>query len=124
MTSPYVDKTESEWLEVTRKLVESHPIKTADLLDTAVTAWAMLWQTTVGTAPMAMKLSDLRVPATIVGYFFEVLFAREMQRRAPALWRGNQSKDEKDLVYVPDPNFSVEIKASGQAGFKVYGNRS
>lgn len=33
-------------------------------------------------------------------------------------------KDDKDLVYIPDPAFSVETKTSGQAGFKVYGNRS
>ena len=28
------------------------------------------------------------------------------------------------MVCISDPNFSVEIKASGQAGLKVYGNRS
>jgi hypothetical protein len=124
MAIPYAHKPVSKWLEITRTLVESHPLKTAELLDTATTAWATLWQTTVGTGAVAVKLSDLRVPATIVGYFFEVLFARELQRRAPTLWRGNLSKDEKDLVYIPDPGLSVEIKASGQAGFKVYGNRS
>lgn len=124
MASPYAGRPESEWREITRKLIESHPLKPAELLDTAITAWATLWQTTVGTGAVAVSLSDLRVPATIVGYFFEVLFARELQRRAPTLWRGNQSKDEKDVVYIPNPAFSVEIKASGQAGFKVYGNRS
>jgi hypothetical protein len=124
MASPYTDKPESEWLGITKQLIESHPLKTADLLNAAITTWSMLWQTTVGAGSVAVKLSDLRVPATIVGYFFEVLFARELGRRAPELWRGNRSKDEKDLVYLPDPSFSVEIKASGQHGFKVYGNRS
>ena len=47
-----------------------------------------------------------------------------MESRSPELWRGNQSKEEKDLVYIPNPALSVEIKTSGQAGFKVYGNRS
>jgi hypothetical protein len=77
----------------------------------------------LGTGPLAVKLADLRVPATVVGYFFEVLLARELERRDP-LWRGSQSKDEKDLVYLRDPAMSVEIKTSGQPGFKVYGNRS
>jgi hypothetical protein len=124
MISPYLDQPVSRWLEITQKLVESHPLKEAALRDTAMTVWALLWQTTVGTGEVAVKLSDLRVPATIVGYFFEVLFARELQLRAPEFWRGNMSKDEKDLVYIPDPTFSVEIKASGQCGLKVYGNRS
>jgi hypothetical protein len=123
-TSPYAGKPESTWLSVTQQLVNSHPLKTAELLDAATTAWATLWQTTVGTGSLSVKLSDLRVPATIVGYFFEVLFARELERRAPTLWRGNLSKEDKDLVHVPDPTFSIEIKTSGQAGFKVYGNRS
>ena len=53
-----------------------------------------------------------------------MLLAGEMERRLPALWHGTQSKGQKDLVYIPDPNLSIEIKTSGQAGFKVYGNRS
>jgi hypothetical protein len=124
ITSPYDGKPESDWLSITQQLVNSHPLKSAELLDAAITAWATLWQTTVGTGALAVKLADLKVPATIVGYFFEVLLARELEQRAPTLWRGNLSKEDKDLVYIPDPKFSVEIKTSGQRGFKVYGNRS
>ena len=123
-TSPYSGKPASSWLSITQQLVNSHPLKSTELLDASTTAWATLWQTTVGTGSLSVKLSDLRVPATIVGYFFEVLLARELERRGPTLWRGNLSKEDKDLVYVPDPALSIEIKTSGQAGFKVYGNRS
>ena len=117
-TSPYSEKPESSWLNITQQLVNSHPLKSTELLDAATTAWAMLWQTTVGSGSISVKLSELRVPATIVGYFFEVLLARELERRAPTLWRGNLSKEDKDLVYVPDSAFSIEIKTSGQAGYK------
>jgi hypothetical protein len=102
-TSPYAGKPESTWLSVTRQLVNSHALKSAELLDVATTAWGTLWQSTVGTGSLSVKLSDLKVPATIVSYFFEVLLARELERRAPALWRGNVSKEDKDLVYIPDP---------------------
>ncbi|MCI0457278.1 MAG: ScaI family restriction endonuclease [Gemmataceae bacterium] len=123
-TSPYAGKPKSAWLGITQQLVNNHPLKPAVLLEAALSAWTALWQTTVGAGPLAVRLADLRVPATIVGYFFEVLLARELERRDPKRWRGTQSKDEKDLVHVPDPALSVEIKTSGQAGFKVYGNRS
>jgi hypothetical protein len=93
------------------------------LLETALDSWDTLWKTTVGTGPLAVKLADLSVPATVIGYFFEVLLARELERRDPR-WRGGRSKEEKDLVYVPALPLSVEIKTSGQPGFKVYGNRS
>jgi hypothetical protein len=71
-----------------------------------------------------VPLKDLAVPATVVGYFFEVLLAKELESRFPQLWRGHESKDEKDLVYLPNPSLSVEIKTSGQFSFKVFGNRS
>lgn len=124
MPSPYDNQPESAWRGITEKLLEAHPLKLPELLDAAQTAWALVWQTTVGAEGVAVRLADLRVPAMIVGYFFEVLFARELQRRSPTHWRGNQSKDEKDVVYIPDPGLSIEVKASGQCGFKIYGNRS
>lgn len=94
------------------------------LLDAALTTWGTLWQTLVGEGDTSVRLRDLAVPATIVGYFFEILLARELQRRDATLWRGGRSKDEKDLVCVSDSSKSVEIKCSGQAGFKIFGNRS
>jgi len=60
----------------------------------------------------------------VIGYFFEVLFAKELQNRYPDDWRGNLTEDEKDLVCIKQPNLSVEIKSSGQLGDRVYGNRS
>jgi hypothetical protein len=123
-SSPYAGKPEKSWLAITHDLAAKHPLKLAELREVAIVAWGTLWQTTVGSGNTSVRLSELRVPATIVGYFFEILLARELEVRHPQLWRGSQSKAEKDLVYVPDPSFSVEIKASGQAGFEVYGNRS
>ena len=123
-TSPYSGKPESTWLAITQQLVDNHPLKQTQLLEATTSSWETLWQTTIGTGALSVKLAELRVPATIVGYFFEVLLALELKRLAPAFWRGNQSKDEKDLVYIPDARLSVEIKTSGQAGFKIYGNRS
>lgn len=123
-TNPNSGNPESTWLGITRRLVGNHPLKSATLLEAVLTTWSTLWQTTVGAGPLLVKLADLRVPATIVGYFFEDLLARELERSHRKIWRGTQSKDEKDLVYIPNPALSVEIKTSGQAGFKVYGNRS
>lgn len=42
-TSPYSGKPESSWLGITQQLVNSHPLKTTELLDAATTAWATLW---------------------------------------------------------------------------------
>ena len=122
--SPYSGKSESSWLAVTRRLVGAHPLQLPVLRDAAVATWSTLWQTTLGEGQTSVRLSELSVPATVVGYFFEVLLARELGRRFPGAWRGNRSKEEKDLVYEPDPSLSIEVKTSGQLGLKVFGNRS
>lgn len=122
--SPYAGRREDEWLAITRRLISSHPLNTSLILDAALSAWDTLWRTTVGNGKTSVALDQLNVPATVIGYFFEVLLARELEVRCPRKWQRSQSKDQKDLVYVPDPALSVEVKTSGQAGYKIYGNRS
>lgn len=122
--SPYTDQPEEKWQEITRSLLGAHPLKVDVIREVALAAWGKVWDTTVGSGAVAVRLADLRVPATVVGYFFEVLFARAMGLQFPEEWRGNESGDEKDLVHLKDSRFSVEIKTSGQLGDRVYGNRS
>jgi hypothetical protein len=122
--SPYYGKPVAEWGRITRKLVDKHPLKPHTILELAFTAWDHLWRTTVGAGDTAVPLGGLDVPAIVIGYFFEVLFARDLAKRFPGEWRGNRTKEEKDLVCERHPKFSIEIKTSGQPGYKVYGNRS
>ncbi|WP_066425643.1 ScaI family restriction endonuclease [Anabaena sp. 4-3] len=124
MPSPYQGLPEEEWLMKTQELVEAHPLDFETIKDVALKCWKTLWSTTIGEDNLAINLSDLDIPATIVGYFFEKLFAKELQIRHPQLWRGGKSKEEKDLVYIPDNLYSIEIKSSGQMGNKIFGNRS
>ncbi|HUG89783.1 MAG TPA: ScaI family restriction endonuclease [Planctomycetaceae bacterium] len=121
--SPYRGD-QKQWSNVTKRLIAEHPLDPDQILEIAQTAWQHLWQTTIGTGKHRIRLSELRVPASVVGYFFEVLFARELERRSDGQWRQGQTADEKDLVYVPDPRYSTEVKTSGQLGDKVFGNRS
>jgi hypothetical protein len=118
MTSPYFDKPVSLWLKITKNLLARQPLKVDVILDVALQSWAAVWNTRVGEGQTAIELKQLDVPATVVGYFFEVLFAKEMETRFPGEWRGCRQGDEKDLVYLPDPQFCVEIKTSGQRGLK------
>jgi hypothetical protein len=124
VTSPYLNEPVADWPKITKKLLAHHPLTTNVILDVATQAWGCLWNTRVGVGKTAVEFNQLEVPATVVGYFFEVLFANELERRFPGIWRRCKKGDDKDLVYAPDPRLSVEIKTSGQLGLKVYGNRS
>jgi hypothetical protein len=123
MASPYPDSTE-EWDAVTERLIAEHPLHIVVIREVAFVAWETLWATRIGRGRVAMPLGEIRPPATVVGYFFEKLFARELESRYPNEWRGARSKDDKDVVYVPDSIFSIEMKTSGQLNTRIFGNRS
>lgn len=123
MASPYAGKPVTQWADTTRDLVQAHPLTLTTIHDAAQAAWARLWNTTVGDAALGFPFAEADPPATVVGYFFEKLFAKELATRLPGHWRGGKGS-EKDLHCLSDVSKSVEMKASGQLGYKVYGNRS
>ncbi|HDR9766572.1 TPA: ScaI family restriction endonuclease [Burkholderia cepacia ATCC 25416] len=122
--SPYANSPASAWPEITLALVQRHPLGHDEIRDIALSAWQAVWSTRIGTDLNHLPLRDVLPPATVIGYFFEKLFAHELARRYPNMWRGSMSAAEKDIHCIPDPRFSIEVKTSGQLGLKVYGNRS
>jgi len=103
--------------------VDQHPLSTDQILDAALLSWSRLWSTWVGDANVGFPLAEIDPPATVIGYMFEKLFAKELAARLPGSWRGGIGS-EKDLHCLADETMSVEMKASGQLGYKVFGNRS
>ena len=124
MLSPYANIDIAHWKSKTMKLIEQYPLSSEEIRDIALKTWQILWQTKIGTGKLAIRLDEIDVPAAVIGYFFEKLYARELEIRYPDQWRGGRSKSEKDLVCLTNPFFSTEIKSSGQLGTKIYGNRS
>jgi hypothetical protein len=124
LQSPYEGKDKSLYQAVTKELIRNHPLSLDETEKIATFCWQVLWETKIGYGETCLRLQELDIPATVVGYFFEKLFAHELGKRCWGKWRGGSAKDEKDLVYIPDNGFSIEIKASGQLGTKIFGNRS
>lgn len=124
MTSPYSGRPQNEWGKITKDLVKKHPLSTEEVRIAAESAWSLVWKTRVGEPPTAIPFRELDPPAQIVGHFFEKLLARVLATEFPGTWAGPVDKTDKDLVYRPDPSYSIEIKSSGQLGLKIFGNRS
>ena len=122
--SLYSDLPIDQWAAVTEKLVSQHPLGLTEILEIAQSSWESVWSTKIGSPPTQLDLRDVNPPATVIGYFFEKIFAKKLADKYPGVWRGGLSGDEKDLHNDSDPNISVEIKASGQLGTKIFGNRS
>jgi len=51
------------------------------------------------------------------------LVALALEEEYPRTWKKGEAKNEKDLVYTKDNDFSIEIKASSDKKH-VFGNRS
>lgn len=47
-----------------------------------------------------------------MGMFLHELIPLDFAARYPGIWRREQTANEKDLVYIPDADLSVEIKTS------------
>ncbi|HZZ93422.1 MAG TPA: ScaI family restriction endonuclease [Usitatibacter sp.] len=123
MPSPYDGVAEHDWPKRTQELIEAHPLSLHEILRAAENSWSLLWQTTIGEGQTAFSLSDLDPPATVVGYLFEKLFARELASQHPKVWAGGIGS-QKDLHHLTDESKSIEMKSSGQLGYKIFGNRS
>lgn len=119
--SPYIGVPVGQWPNITNKLIRKYPIPQREILEIAEIAWNRLWTSTIGGQ---IQLDKVELPATVVGYFFQKLFAHELSTRYPRIWRGEQEKSDKDLVNLQDSIFSTEMKSSGQMGYALFGNRS
>lgn len=120
--SPYHGLDESEWPHRTRELIDAHPINAEELVEVVLLSWEAIFSSRIG--PQEVKVGEHLFPKPqIMGFFLHELIALEFEARYPEDWRGDKTAEDKDLVYVPDLEFSVEIKTSSSKN-RIFGNRS
>lgn len=121
-TSPYDGLAPSAWRARTDELIAKHPLDMDDTRDVVLATWASIFRSNIGTQGFVIGRDILPSPQ-IMAFLLHELIPLELQARRPNDWRRDTASDEKDLVYVPDPSLSVEIKASSHAR-QIFGNRS
>lgn len=122
MRSPYKDVRPDKWSEVTRKLVEKHPLSTQDIVDVVLSSWDSIFASGIG--PKGFRIGkDIFPKPQIMGFFLHELIPLELAVRSTDIWRGETSSEDKDIVYIPDSIYSIEIKTSSNPRH-IYGNRS
>jgi hypothetical protein len=55
---------------------------------------------------------DIFPKPQIMGFLLHELIPLELKAKYPDLWRGDISRSDKDIVYIPDDFFSIEVKTS------------
>ena len=58
-----------------------------------------------------------------MGFLLHELIPLELAALHPKKWRGEGSSGDKDIVYIPDDKFSIEVKTSSSPSH-IFGNRS
>ena len=81
MVSPYSGIPVEKWSDKTKELIEEHPLKPNVIREIALRSWNLLWQTKIGEEDTYLSLAEIDPPAIMVGYFFEKLFAKELQKQ-------------------------------------------
>jgi hypothetical protein len=122
MVSPYAGLPSEKWLAITRQLVNEHPLKTTEIVDVVLTVWNSIFASRMGTRAFHVGKEIFPKPQ-IMGFFLHELIPLELAARYPKKWRGERSVGDKDIVYIPNDRFSVEVKTSSNTSH-IFGNRS
>lgn len=118
----YAGLLEGKWLKKTEELIGAHPIKTEEIKAVVLQAWADIFESRLG--PKGFQIGkDIFPKPQIMGFFLHELIPLEFAARYPHVWRGEKTKFDKDMVYIPDNRYSIEIKTSSHPS-QVFGNRS
>lgn len=122
MTNPYARVPKKKWLEKTKELVGAHPLEQREVVEVVLQAWDAIFESKIG--PHGFGIGTHLFPKPqIMGFLLHELIPLEFAARYPKKWCAEHAAGDKDLVYIPDPRFSVEIKTSSHKT-QIFGNRS
>jgi hypothetical protein len=122
MASPYIGLPPEKWLTVTQQLVKAHPLKTAEIVKVVLAAWDSIFASKMGTSAFHIG-EDIFPKPQIMGFLLHELISLELATRHPKSWRGERTSGDKDIVYIPDDQYSIEVKTSSNPRH-IFGNRS
>src|ERR1700730_12986150 len=109
MQSPYEGKPVTEWEAITKELLELHPLKpltSEELVKTVLEAWEVICKDSVigGRLKIGIELSP---QPQVLGDFLHELIPYLLEKKYPKIWDRDSAANEKDIVHIPDDQFSV-----------------
>ncbi len=122
MASPYAGFDQTQWKRITDRLIHDHPLQASVIVAVVLNSWQSLFDSKIGTREFQIG-KDFFPKPQVMGFFLEQLITLDLSAQYPDQWRAEKSADEKDIVYIPNAGYSVEIKTSSSPKH-IYGNRS
>lgn len=123
MSQPFANLDQDDWPTKRDDLIQEYPLSLEEIKDIIFRSYKTLCKTRIGDPDDDIKIfRDVEVRAQTVGAFLETIIANEFQKE-DSVWRQG-SDAEKDLVHTNNPEYSTELKLSGQVNDEIFGNRS
>lgn len=120
--SPYDGKSKKQWLGITQQLLDEHPLEENEIQDFVLMAWNNIFESSIGRH--ALKIGEHIFPKPqIIGALLHELIPAELAAAYPEIWRPEESSDDKDIVYIENNYYSIELKTSSNPRH-IFGNRS
>jgi len=120
--SPYEGVLKQDWLKVTKKLVDEHPLEKNEIAGFVLDAWEGIFTSSIGRH--GLKIGEHIFPKPqVIGELLHELIPAEITAVYPEQWRREQLTDEKDIVNLTDDKYSIELKTSSNPS-QIFGNRS
>lgn len=120
LKSPYDGKPVEQWENITRRLVREHPLDVNSIISIVLRSWDEILETKFGGYSIGR---DINPKPQIIGFFLHELISLNIEKQYPGMWRAEKNAQDKDIVCVYNPDFSIEIKTSSSNN-KIFGNRS
>ena len=114
--NPYANKDISEWENITRSLIEMHPLNSV-VVEMCLRSWESILNSKINTY-LNLKIKSMNISPQSIGALLHDIIPEYIVRNTTGFRKGDNT--EKDLVCLSDKFFSVEIKTSSQKA--IYGN--
>ena len=120
--SPYARIKPSDWQKKTEELFAAYPLNCKQIVEPILATWKSIFKSKIGHRGFQIG-KDIFPTPQIMAFLLHELIPLEFAACYPKQWRRDNTADEKDLIYIPDGQFSLEIKCSSSPK-KIFGNRS
>lgn len=123
MINPYENKNEDEWFDITCNLIKNHPLDMDIIVETVLETWEDIFNSSFGKNDIKIGVEIFPTPQ-IMGFLLHELIPINLKAKLSSDdWVKDKEVSEKDLVYRPNLDYSVEIKTSSDKK-RIFGNRS
>jgi hypothetical protein len=121
MKNPY-PADHREWPEITGRLLDRYPIPIDELVKVVLSSWEDIFHSRFGARAYQIG-REIRPEPQIMGFLLHELIPFNLAAAGAKVWKRGAATTECDAVYLPNPDYSFEIKTSSSAR-GIFGNRS